>query len=1010
MIQTLEKIVYWLDSFATGADVDDVCILGGPVLTKGGRARSELDDESPEFVIGQKNGDLVTVLDIRGARKYVGFGDFERMTENFGRALSNRMKAGSGKSHSFSMGFRSDPGHAGEVVRRALAPAMQTAKNLGIENTKMLEHRAQTLASFVSDESVYLVLRTHSRDLQPHEAKSQQAERVAIAKESAKAGSKINKNLTQDVVVPLGALLPKHIAAVNSLLNDLRGDINSGGAQLQVNALPVHDAVVAIRRHVQSAMVPAGWRPRLNGDRFLGGSAVGARGEEVSRALAPRLAGQMVSSGGLSDHFGSRELCEYGGAWYGSVVLTLCPESGSKPFDDLANRLGRSIPWRVSFEILPNGTNYRQVDKMLSMFLGAVGDYNKSIRAAHDQLRAIANEGEVVTALRATFSTWADERKQAERNLADLSSAIESWGAASCSNETGEPSRAMLSSAAGFSGVSPAPFLPAPLSDVARMMPFARPASVWETGQLLTTTLEGRLYPIAFGTSMQAYWSTIGFAPTGSGKSFTLNVLNSGLLLRQGATEVPPITLVDVGKSGALVMKWYQSILPERLRHQVAAISIRNHVDYCVNPFDTQPFLDEPLQDDVAFLVAVLGTMSPGLGDEAGKFFELLIRTAFEKYSRKSPDSKRWQNAYNERIGKRLDAMGYVVKETTRVWDVVDALFDAGHVDDAIAAQVYGMPVIPDLPKVAEDPRVAQLYGRAMVGSERLIDKFIRNISVAVGSYAIMSSYTRFSMGSVRAVSIDLQEVVGDMTSEEGRRRSGLMFLFARRLGARNYFLSWDDVSKHCPPKFLAWQKTRVAKLWETLKFLQYDEAHYFSGIEEVTNLVGSDLRTGRKFNLITAMFSQLLTDFSKALLDNTYIILIMGLGDASKNEVKAAFDLSDDEMHALERYCVRPGMMFARFKTKVGTLTQVLRINASAYEKWAFTTQGKDQTLRAALTELVSYEQTLDLLVKWFPSGTAENYMLKLEVELADQAGGNEAAVASTAAKRLIERDGGLH
>jgi len=45
--------------------------------------------------------------------------------------------------------------------------------------------------------------------------------------------------------------------------------------------------------------------------------------------------------------------------------------------------------------------------------------------------------------------------------VSNLSSSIESWGAAKCTNETGEPAKAMLASAAGFSAVSPAPFLPA---------------------------------------------------------------------------------------------------------------------------------------------------------------------------------------------------------------------------------------------------------------------------------------------------------------------------------------------------------------------------------------------------------------------------------------------------------------------------------------------------------------------------------------------------------------------
>jgi len=143
-----------------------------------------------------------------------------------------------------------------------------------------------------------------------------------------------------------------------------------------------------------------------------------------------------------------------------------------------------------------------------------------------------------------------------------------------------------------------------------------------------------------------------------------------------------------------------------------------------------------------------------------------------------------------------------------------------------------------------------------------------------------------------------------------------------------------------------------------------------FSGIESVVGMVSSDIRTGRKYNLITAMFSQLLGDFSEHLIENTYNFLIMGLGDSSPQVVKKTFGLSDDEMMAIQRYCVRPGVLFGRFKTRHGVLSQVLYLHASAYERWCFTTQGKDQTLRAALTKYMPFDEVLDLLTDKFQAG----------------------------------------
>lgn len=994
----LENFVYWLGSFASGADVDGMCALDGLVMNDGA-----MNEDGHPHIIGQSNGDLISVIDIRGARKLVGAHDFEAMSVNFAKILQKMCISGSGNQHSFSMGFRSDPLQANYVVTRILRPQLETAKAFGIQDFRMLEERRKALAATCIDETVYLVIRTHRSDVAPHELKMQNEIKRNNGLKLRSAGVKgVKSGVAQNIPIPLGALIPKHQAAVKNLTDELRRGIAAGGAQLLVNVLSAHDAVAMMRRHLDAAPLPAKWRPRFFSDKGakLGGAAYVTDSDDSH--LTPARISRQVVTGPLSDDFGSRELTQYGANWYGSVVLEMCPDNGSEPFGDLANRIGRQIPWRASFEINPNGMRVRQLEKLLAALLGAVGDYNKSIRSGFDALREIQNAGQYIASFRVVLTTWADTKEKALMNLSNLSSSVEGWGAAGCTNETGEPSRAMLASAAGFAAVSPAPFLPAPIEDVARMLPFSRPASIWDRGQIVFSTMEGRPYPVEFGSSLMNYWATIGFAPTGSGKSFTLNVLNSGLLLAPGATEVPPITLVDIGHSGALVMEWFKSLLPERLREQVLSFTIRNTDEYIVNPFDTQHGFDEPLMSDIDFLVAVLGTMSPSCGDEAAKFFERVIRVAYERFSRKSPDSRRWQTSFDAKVNAALARIGFEVTETTRVWSVVDALFDAGYMDESQSAQRFAMPTLADLPKVAADTRVANVYGNAMNKNERIIDIFTRNIVASLDTYRLLSSYTRFNLGAARAVAIDLQEVVGSMSSEEGRRRSGIMFLLARRIGARNYFLKWDEMKDQCPARYAKYQEARVGRLWETIKFLQYDESHYFSGIESVVNLVRSDLRTGRKFQLVTAMFSQQLEDFDKSVLDNSYIVLIMGLGDSSPAVVRDTFGLSDDEMQSIASNCVRPGVMFARFKTKVGTLSQVVRLNVSAYEQWAFTTQGRDPALRAALSKLMPRNEAIAMLTDVFPSGTAEPFFRQL---LAQKAGIREddSSLADIAANEIL-------
>ena len=98
---------------------------------------------------------------------------------------------------------------------------------------------------------------------------------------------------------------------------------------------------------------------------------------------------------------------------------------------------------------------------------------------------------------------------------------------------------------------------------------------------------------------------------------------------------------------------------------------------------------------------------------------------------------------------------------------------------------------------------------------------------------------------------------------------------------------------------------------------------------------------------------------------------------------------------------------MFARFKTQQGVLSQIVRLHASAYERFAFTTQGRDQALRSALAKLMPYDKALDLLTDKFPGGTAEPYLRKLIAKRADASKfGDESndALATQVARQLLE------
>ena len=398
-------------------------------------------------------------------------------------------------------------------------------------------------------------------------------EKAALDFGRATKGAILSDEFSQNPRFTSPTLLPKHESMVINLVKTLNMDLDTAGVGVLAEVMEIHEAVHIMRKHLGADDVPPDWRPRLIGDRHAGLDS--KIPNSTSQMFPIRIGRQMVRSP-IREVFTDVEMCVRDGVWYASLVLDQCPESGSERFSLLANRIGRAIPWTVHFDISPDGMSKRKMEQFFVGFLGGFGDYNKRIKKGWSQLRQLKSDGAAIVALRAVFTTWGSNENQCVDNLALLRSSIDSWGSAVATNETASPAAAALASCAGFTTQMPAPYLPAPLGDITRMMPMFRPSSIWKDGHLVARTAEGRPYPVKFGTSQQDFWGTGIFAPTGRGKSFLMNMLNFGILFSPGQTEVPYLLVIDVGPSAKLVMDLARALLPKHLADQVVSLRIRN--------------------------------------------------------------------------------------------------------------------------------------------------------------------------------------------------------------------------------------------------------------------------------------------------------------------------------------------------------------------------------------------------------------------------------------------------
>lgn len=979
LVDTFESALYWFNSYFLEADTDSVC-----------RVRAPCTDNT--FVT--TSDDLFSVIRIMGAKNLVGDEEAELMSQRLDSSLRVAMRSGNGRQHSYSFGFRSNPKGAVRQLREMFDPMVNTAKRFGAERQDVFVDRLKTLAAVCVEETVYLVVYTQKQGLSPNDLKrnSEWREKTGIAFSKASPGTPLTDDFAQSPKMGTPTLLPRHEAMLSTLVARLNADLESGGVGILAEVLEAHEAIALMRRHVGADEIPSSWRPRLIGDRTHGLKKSVPRSTE---AMLPMRIGRQMIPSSYKEHFGDFEMCVREGVWYGSVVLEQCPESGSERFAVLAGRIGRYIPWTVNFEVTPDGLETRKIEQLFASLFGGFGDQNKRVKAGWSELKEMKTAGETVVALRATFTTWGKDEQECVDNISFLKSSIESWGSAIATNETAAMAMAAMASCAGYTARTPAPYLPAPLSEVARMMPAFRPASIWKDGHLVARTAEGRPYPVKFGTSEQDFWGTGIFAPSGRGKSFLMNMLNLGILFSPGLTELPSLVVIDVGPSSRLVMDLARSMLPPHLADQIVSLRIRNDIKYAVNPFDTQLGLDRPTPADEDFLQVVLDTICPGLGTDGPKLVGQAIKQAYKMLGRNAATARHWQSTYNlELEQKRIDAGIPYENNKTRVWDLVDAFFAKGMVAEATSAQRYASPLLADLIRAVNEKEISNLFSTATTDSgEAIIPAFIRAVTTGIQEYQLISGITQFDVGNARAISIDLEEVVAS-SSEEGRRRSALMYMFARRLGARNFFLRWEEELKPLtPPQYHEHHRGRVLKMQEQLKFLEYDEVHNASGIPSLQRLLQKDLREGRKYTVVTVMTSQLLDDFPAAAVENCFNFFVLGVGSSnSSDNVRNTFSLSQSEVRAIERECTGPGRLFGLFKTRRGTISQVLHTTAGSFERWAFNTDGIDASLRAQLSERMgNYLDSIELLAKEFPEGTARPRIDAMKA--AAGVGGSEAA-----------------
>lgn len=952
--------------------------------------------DSPTVLVGN-DGSLISVIRIDGVKALIGDAEFDNIQEGLMHSLQTTM---SRKGHSVQVYFSYNRDEVGEEIEHIFEPARQTAKRLDLALDDLFSERISYLAKYCAREEVYIVLWTR-----PGVLTSEQYKRALKERQKQAVKNKIPPfSQTQNLM----ALIPDMRDVHDSFVRSIKNDMHTLGINLEV--LEVHEAIYEMRRSVDPDFTDRAWRPSLPGDKIVVKEPKNITGD-ISDVLWPSLARQLIPRDVVNKDLRTVRI---GDRIYSSVFIDLFPKDLQDFSALLVRVLSMRIPWRISFLIESKGLESVKLKAALSSVLSWTSAQNRLINDAVNLLKYVdLHTDNAVVKLRVAACTWApeDDIRLLRTRASQLAKAIEGWGSCDVSEVSGDAFAGTMSSVMGIAGSSIATAAIAPLSHALYMLPFFRPSSPWRNGAILFRSPDGKPWPYQPGSKEQTTWIDLFYARPGSGKSVLSNAINLALCLASGIQRLPRIAIIDIGPSSSGLISLIREALPHDRRYLAVYHRMRMSPEFAINPFDTQLGCRYPTPQERSFLVNFITLLSTpigsdkpydGIADMAGLIVD-------ELYKRTADDGNPeiYTAGINEIIDGILAEIGFVQDARTTWWEVTDALFLAGFSHEAILAQCHAMPLLAEAAAICRTPAVEDLYGKITVPTgESLIDAFSRMISAAVREYPILSQPTRFDLGDVRVVSLDLDEVAKS-GGDAANRQTAVMYMLARYVLARHFYLTEESVAD-MPSSYRAHHEKRITEIREDPKRIIFDEFHRTAKTDAVREQVIVDMREGRKWKVQVALISQSVEDFDPVMIEFATSIFIMDAGpEQARHRTAEIFGLSETAQAALRNQVHGPregGATFlAQFSTKEGINTQLLTSTLGPIELWSFNTTAEDSNARNRLYRKIGPAEARRVLATLFPSGTVTKYLEDRLVNIREKGGLIDTDVKASVIEELV-------
>lgn len=952
-----------------------------------------LESMEDESTLVLKDGSLMSMILLEGALRTPGQEDIGEIVERLRIALSPYL---SNPGHVITFTFIRDPNAARREISDLVGRTGRAARTLGLDIEDVLSERERVLSRRMVSETCLVTIFSRP-DVMSGEEASDARKKMA---ESMKAAPVMAGAPSFSKV--MDAVFMRHKALTEAVNRSFRivGNLS--------RILDVTETLQEIRAALYPSTAPTKteWRPRL--PRWMKNTSEPPamvmmpetgpqmRATDFSHLFEPSFDQQLATEDCFVEN--SRAV-RIGDRLFSAFDMTLAPES-LPDFDELVldvTSKSNDIPWRCSLQIESGGIHSQSLKAtFLSIFTFANPIHNRRIKEAISALREIDGQLDTVVKFRMSFATWSPVGRSDElrRNAQVLNGAVQRWGNSRADGVSGDQLATTLATVPGISMASTAPVAAAPLSHALAMGPMSRQASPWKYGSVLFRTDDGKTWPYQPGSSKQTTWVTLLVGTPGSGKSVMMNAINFASAISPSTAGgkdpvLPRIAIIDIGPSSSGMISLIKEALPASRRHEVLFRKLRMSRDDAINVFDTQLGMREPTANERTFLINFMtlicgdGTKPPSVAMR-GLITACIDRVYEDLKDDKSP--RRFMREDEREVDRALDQIGFEQDPETVWWDVVDALMENGRLYEASIAQRHAVPTIADLVTASQTDQVSSLYASAQdpETGQPIMNAFQRMISEVVRDFPILSTYTKFSLGSSRIVSLDLMDVTASGAGPTARRQTAIMYMLARQILTRDFFLDEAEIRSKVnlgvlPDIYLEHHVERARQNLQLPKILCMDEFHRTGKIEMICDQVLQDAREGRKFNVDIKIASQLIEDFPSSIVEITSSLIVCNAG--SENSISyfdRMFGLSETEKYTIRNHLTGPSSrgapIWGMFRLKdEGVVRQKLILTLGPAEIWAFSTTAEDVVLRNRLYEEIGPRMTRQVLARRFPGGSAK-------------------------------------